>query len=391
VSRVPGTRVFLFAALVVLLGALGAAPALRHTAPAAAQVGVPDAVAALLPVGARIQDASTADFTNAGANGWAVLYATPTDIPGAAALSNWSVAIAVPDASGFTLGATFTIKDANVAGMTVADVAGTPAVALFAGVGAHAAQMTVARWDGAEFVAVFEGSTDTPGFDFKDIDGDGQPEVVEAASPYCRDYAESPQIVVVYKWDGMQFSEWAGPYPQNLIADRLAYARKVTLQMSDWKQDDQACVWGVVAFLTGRGGDAAGADAACNQAKAISPAWEDPQACPAYILSPYEKVLHFYDLLNQQRYFEAWDQLSKAYQVQQGGESAWEQGYKSTQSVTIEDVQPATGDPPIVPVTFSATDRTSGGSVTRRFSGAWTLVVEEGVWKLDTADIQQVQ
>ncbi|HLZ68968.1 MAG TPA: hypothetical protein VKV26_03570 [Dehalococcoidia bacterium] len=388
--HLPGSAPRFLLAVVLLGAALGAGGALRQAMPAAAQAGLPDAVLALLPANARIQDAAMADFTNAGTNGWAVLYATPTDIPGATALSNWSVAIAIPAVDGFTLGTTVTIMDANVAGMTVAVVDGTPAVALIAGVGAHASQMSAARWDGAEFVSVFDGASDTPGFDLTDIDGDGQPEVVEAVSPYCRDYAESPQIVVVYKWDGAQFSEWAGPYPLALIADRLAYARKVTMQMSDWDQDAQACVWGVVAFLTGRGGDAAAADAACNQAKAISPSWEDPQTCPAYILSPTEKVRHFYDLLNQRRYFAAWDELSAAYQARQGGESAWEQGYRTTQSVRIEGVQPATGNPPQVSVTFSATDRTSNGPVTRRFSGAWTLVMEAGVWKLDTANIQQV-
>ncbi|HEY7294273.1 MAG TPA: hypothetical protein VH916_04485 [Dehalococcoidia bacterium] len=390
-SRLPGTpRRLLLVALPALLWAAGVLLAQRRVVPVVAQGSVPDAVVALLPAGAQIQDAASADFTNAGAPGWAVLYATPTDIPGATALSNWSVAIAVPDAGGFTLGTTFTISDANAAGMTVANVAGTPAVALTAGVGAHAAQMTVVRWDGTEFVAVFDDSTDTPGLDFADIDGDGQPEVVEAVSPYCRDYAESPQIVVVYKWDGAQFSEWAGPYPQELIGDRLAYARKVTTQMGDWDPDAQACVWGVVAFLTGHGGDAAGADAACMQAKAISPSWEDPQACPAYILSPYEKVRHFYDLLNQKRYFEAWDQLSRSYQAQLGGESTWEQGYRNTEDVRVENVQPATDDPATILVTFSATDAAGGGSVTRRYSGTWTLVMEEGVWKLDRADIRQI-
>ncbi|HZQ37193.1 MAG TPA: hypothetical protein VFD32_14780 [Dehalococcoidia bacterium] len=381
----------LLSSMLLLIGLLAAAaPRLRLAVPATAQTSLPDAVAALLPAGAQIQDAQAADFTNAGEQGWAVLYATPTDIPGATALSNWSVLIALPSGSGFSLGATATVKDANVAGMTVADVAGTPAVALTAGVGAHAAQMTVVRWDGAAFATVFDGTTDTPGYDFKDIDGDGQPEVVEAVSPYCRDYAESPQIVVVYKWDGARFSEWAGPYPQDLIAERLAYAQKVTTQMSDWDQDAQACVWGVVAFLTGRSGDTAGADAACNQAKAISPAWEDPHDCPAYILSPANKVRLFYGLIDQQRFFEAWDQLSSAYQAKHGDESAWEQGYKATRSVTVEDIQPATGEPPVVAVTFTATDATDGGTITRRFSGTWTLVLEDGVWKLDTANIQQV-
>lgn len=381
----------LLAGLLVLLVLFAAAPWLQRAAPTAAQTSLPDAVVALLPAGAQVQDAQMADFTNAGMPGWAVLFATPTDIPGATALSNWSVLIAAPAADGgFSLGTLSTIVDANAAGMTVADVDGTPAVALIAGVGAHASQMLVVRWNGAAFPVVFQGTTDTPGYDFKDIDGDGQPEVVAAVSPYCRDYAESPQIVVVDKWDGARFSEWSGPYPSDLVADRLAYAQKVTTQMGDWDQDAQACVWGVVAFLTSRSGDAAGADAACNQAKAISPSWEDPQACPAYILSPANKVHHFYDLIDQHRLFEAWDQLSSTYQAQHGNESVWEQGYKTTQGVTVEDIQPATGDPPVVAVTFTATDTVDGVPVPRRFSGSWTLVMEDGVWKLDTADIRQV-
>lgn len=380
----------LLAGTLLLIGLLAVAPRVRYASTASAQTSLPEAVAALLPAGAQIQDVEAADFTNAGTAGWAVLYATPSDIPGATALSNWSVAIAVPSADGFSLGTTATIKDANVAGMTVADVAGTPAVALIAGVGAHAAQITVVRWDGTQFATVFAGTTDTPGYDFKDIDGDGQPEIVEAASPYCRDYADSPQIVVVYKWDGAQFSEWTGPYPQELTGDLLAYARKLTTRMSDWDADAQACVWGVVAFLTSRGGDAAGADAACLQAKAIAPAWEDPRACPAYIVSPVEKVRHFYELIDQKRMVEAWLELSRAYQQRHGSESAWEQGYKSTEGVTVEEVQPVTGDQPVVFVTFTATDATESGTITRRFSGTWTLVMEHGFWKLDTANIQQV-
>src|SRR5581483_2875568 len=76
----------LLSSMLLLIGLLAAAaPRLRLAVPATAQTSLPDAVAALLPAGAQIQDAQAADFTNAGEQGWAVLYATPTDIPGATA------------------------------------------------------------------------------------------------------------------------------------------------------------------------------------------------------------------------------------------------------------------------------------------------------------------
>src|SRR5581483_3442738 len=127
---------------------------------------------------------------------------------------------------------------------------------------------TVVRWDGTQFATVFASTTDTPGYDFKDVDGDGLPEVVEPISPYCQSYASSPQIVVVYKWDGTRFSEWSGPYPAAVIGERLSEAQQLTQQIASWQPADQACVWGVVAFLESRSGDAADADAACQQAKA---------------------------------------------------------------------------------------------------------------------------
>ena len=360
----------------------------RTTAPARAQIVVPDTVMALLPAGAVVQDAQTADFTNAGADGWAVLYTAPGDPP-SAAFANWSVAVAVPSGSAFALGTTVSINDANIGVLTVADVAGTPAVALEAGVGAHASQITVVRWDGAEFATVFAGNTDTPGYDFADVDGDGQPEVVEPVSPYCQSYASSPQIVVVYKWDGAQFGEWSGPYPMSLIARRLANARQLTQQMGSWAPQDQACVWGVVAFLEAHAGNATDADNACQQAKAIAPTWEDPHDCPNYILDPAQKVRRFYEEIGAQQPYLAWGELSSAYQAAHGNESTWAQGYATTQSVAVQRSQVSLDDPTVVNVAFTATDSINGQTVTRSFAGTWTVVMEDGVWKLDSANIAE--
>jgi hypothetical protein len=101
-------------------------------------------------------------------------------------------------------------------------------------------------------------------------------------------------------------------------------------------------------------------------------------------------VWSFYEALSEKRYDDAYAFFSPAFKASNPFER-WRAGYASTQSIEVE-TQPGTV-PTEVLIDLKATDRQpGGGTVTRRFRGAWSLVWsgEQKRWLLDRAKIEQV-
>ena len=100
-------------------------------------------------------------------------------------------------------------------------------------------------------------------------------------------------------------------------------------------------------------------------------------------------VERFYELLAAKDYRQAYEQLSPAYKAARPYDQ-WAAGYQTTQSVsaTVTDRPDGT-----VGVDLTATDRTPSGTVTRRFTGTWTLVwsPDKKQWLMDKGVLNEVR
>jgi S1-C subfamily serine protease len=112
-----------------------------------------------------------------------------------------------------------------------------------------------------------------------------------------------------------------------------------------------------------------------------------PSSTPA-APSPEETVAFFYTLIDQRQFSLAWGLLSSGFQASQGTFETWQAGYATTDGVVVEFARRASGTGPAVEVSILARDIVSGRPLVRRFAGTWTLVQEQGVWRLDTGRIQ---
>jgi hypothetical protein len=113
-----------------------------------------------------------------------------------------------------------------------------------------------------------------------------------------------------------------------------------------------------------------------------------PAPSPAS-LSPEETVSHFYTLIDQRQYWSAYSLYSSGFRASQAPSfEAWQAGYSTTDRVTVEYVRRPSGAGAIVEVSILARDIVSGQTLVRRFAGTWTLVQEQGAWRLDVARIQ---
>jgi hypothetical protein len=99
-------------------------------------------------------------------------------------------------------------------------------------------------------------------------------------------------------------------------------------------------------------------------------------------------VWSFYQALSEQRYDDAYAFFSPA-QKASNPFDRWKAGYATTQSIQVETSPGET--PNEVTIALTAVDtRPGGGTVTRRFRGAWTLIWsgEQKRWLLDKARIE---
>ena len=100
-------------------------------------------------------------------------------------------------------------------------------------------------------------------------------------------------------------------------------------------------------------------------------------------------VERFYQLLAAKDYRQAYEQLSPAYRAARPYDQ-WAAGFQTTQSVTATVTDRPDGT---VGVDLTATDRTASGTVTRRYTGAWTLVwsPERKQWLMDKGVLTEVK
>jgi hypothetical protein len=106
-------------------------------------------------------------------------------------------------------------------------------------------------------------------------------------------------------------------------------------------------------------------------------------------LSPEETVSLFYTLIDQRQYGSAYSLYSSGFRASQAPSfEAWQAGYATTDRVTVEYVRRPSAAGTIVEVSILARDIVSGQTLVRRFAGTWTLVQEQGAWRLDVARIQ---
>jgi hypothetical protein len=95
-----------------------------------------------------------------------------------------------------------------------------------------------------------------------------------------------------------------------------------------------------------------------------------------------------YQALSERRYEDAYGFYSPAFQAA-NPYNQWRAGYATTQSIAVETSAGATPNEVLIQLTATDT-QPGGGTVTRRFTGAWTLVwsAEHKRWLLDSATIQ---
>ena len=114
-------------------------------------------------------------------------------------------------------------------------------------------------------------------------------------------------------------------------------------------------------------------------APAIGPA-------PPSRMTPVETVRQFYTLLSRGQYGAAYQWLSSDLQ-RTGPFDSWLDGYKTTESITVESVRPTTSLS-VVEVSLIAVDTTSTGQLRRRYSGQIDMVQEAGGWRLGRSRVR---
>jgi hypothetical protein len=183
-------------------------PALRPTVPLAA-------LARALPGGARLLATASGDLRGdgqavtiaviqpAGSRPWPtalVLFA-----PGPTALVASELTPADPSTAP-QYPSELRIEDVNGDGRADLVVGG--------GLGAHSSSLLVEELDGSRMVSLFEGSTNTPGLDLVDLDGDGRAEILLPISGYCGSYAASPQLRLVLRWRDGAYRPASADFPR---------------------------------------------------------------------------------------------------------------------------------------------------------------------------------
>jgi hypothetical protein len=113
-----------------------------------------------------------------------------------------------------------------------------------------------------------------------------------------------------------------------------------------------------------------------------------PLATSPASLSPEEAVALFYALIDRRQFASAYALYSSRFRASEAPSfEAWQAGYATTDRVILEYVRRPSGAAAVVEVSILARDIVSGETLVRRFAGTWTLVQEQGAWRLDVARI----
>lgn len=98
-------------------------------------------------------------------------------------------------------------------------------------------------------------------------------------------------------------------------------------------------------------------------------------------------VKQFYSNISSKQYDVAWSLLSKNFQNYAQNYDNFISGYKTTLNTVIKDIRVQDLSDPKVYVQLESSDNLNGQVQTKTFEGTWKLVMENGQWKLDIADI----
>lgn len=101
-------------------------------------------------------------------------------------------------------------------------------------------------------------------------------------------------------------------------------------------------------------------------------------------------VSQYYEFISKQQFKSAYDMLSKDYKIKEILEyDAFLSGYKTTKTVQIKEIQ--VNNPLInsIYVKINASDINDNRIYNKTYKGTWLLKLENGQWKLNSADIFQ--
>jgi len=251
-----------------------------------------EAISALLPPGATVEQTAGADLRGLGVEDLAilvkqpgrfsmlepyVLFGGPSGPERAAPLGSFVEG----DFFG-AVGATIRADDVNRDGR--------PEITLSAFVGAHSALLWVLRWDGATFRPLFAEVSNSPTVDLTDLDGDGVAEIVLGQSGYCGGYASSPRIEFAFRWEDGAYRSASMRYP-DLHGGIDEHAQDVlTARLGDGRDDARACIQHMLATsyaFQGRPADARTAYLAFARSLQHVPADSRAFTRPAYLPAQY--------------------------------------------------------------------------------------------------------
>lgn len=108
-------------------------------------------------------------------------------------------------------------------------------------------------------------------------------------------------------------------------------------------------------------------------------------------LSPETTVILYYDLISLRQLDAAWNLLSENFQNYVQGYNRWRSGYNTTLNVFILDINSSSYGDNMVNIELGSVDDVNGQVLYKVYAGSYTLIIEDGIWKIDRANISQVQ
>ena len=121
-----------------------------------------------------------------------------------------------------------------------------------------------------------------------------------------------------------------------------------------------------------------------------SPALPAPPPQPSGT-GPADAVRQHYAYINARNFPSAWGMLTPRFRSGLSYEN-WARGFETTRGVQTPSVAVSgqSGDTATVALTVISDDSTPTGQARKTFQGTWSVILVDGIWKLDSASIKQV-
>jgi hypothetical protein len=102
-------------------------------------------------------------------------------------------------------------------------------------------------------------------------------------------------------------------------------------------------------------------------------------------------IQRYYNAINQADYHTAYQQLGSDYQNTQPYDQ-FASGFANTvhDDLSIQNITPLPDGTVKVQITLYANERSSSGTIVKEFQGYYIVGLENGVWKILSAHLQQV-